>query len=86
MSMTLDIDPLDLVDPALPAHGCPHQVWTQLRAEAPVAYIEPPGYTPFWAITKHADLIAGASQPLIFSSAKGITLDRNRWDCTPRTR
>jgi cholest-4-en-3-one 26-monooxygenase len=40
-----------------------------------VAYFEPPGYPPFWAITKHADLIQVASQPLVFSSAKGITLD-----------
>jgi cytochrome P450 len=76
--MTLDIDPLDLVDPArYQRDGCPHQIWTRLRAEAPVAYFEPPGYPPFWAITKHADLIEVATQPLIFSSAKGITLDTN---------
>lgn len=77
MSMTLGIDPLDLVDPGrYQRDGRPHQLWAQLRAEAPVAYFEPPGYPPFWAITKHADLIQVASQPLIFSSAKGITLDR----------
>lgn len=76
MSMTVDIDPLDLVDPARFAqHGYPHHVWTQLRAEAPVAYIEPPGHPPFWAITKHADIVEAASQPQIFSSAQGITLD-----------
>jgi cholest-4-en-3-one 26-monooxygenase len=77
MAMTLGIDPLDLVDPThYQRYGRPHQQWAQLRAEAPVAYFEPPGYPPFWAITKHADLTAVASQPLIFSSAKGITLDR----------
>ena len=78
MSMTVDIDPLDLVDPARFARdGYPHHVWTRLRAEAPVAYIQPPGHTPFWAITKHADIVEAASQPLIFSSAQGITLDQD---------
>lgn len=78
MPMTLDVDPLDLVDPArYQRDGCPHEVWARLRAEAPVAYFEPPGYPPFWAITKHSDLIQVASQPLVFSSAKGITLDSN---------
>ena len=76
--MTLDIDPLDLVDPTrYQRDGYPHQLWARLRAEAPVAYFEPPGFPPFWAITKHADLVQVASQPLLFSSAKGITLDRN---------
>jgi cholest-4-en-3-one 26-monooxygenase len=76
MPMTLDIDPLDLVDPARFArNGYPHHVWTYLRAEAPVAYIEPPGYPPFWAITRHADIMQVASQPQRFSSASGITLD-----------
>ncbi len=76
MPMSLDIDPLDLVDPTRFAlHGYPHDVWTRLRAEAPVAYIEPPGYPPFWAVTKHADVQYAASQPQLFSSAQGITLD-----------
>ena len=30
----------------------------QLRKEAPVAYVDVPGYYPFWAITKHADVMA----------------------------
>jgi len=76
MSVNVDIDPLDLVDPVRFARdGYPHHVWTRLRAEAPVAYIEPPGHPPFWAVTKHADIIQVASQPEFFSSAQGITLD-----------
>jgi cholest-4-en-3-one 26-monooxygenase len=71
------VDPLDLVDPARYARrGYPHDVWTQLRADAPVAYMDPPGYEPFWAITKHADILQIASQPSRFSSAQGITLAR----------
>ena len=69
------IDPLDLVDPArFASNGYPDAVWTQLRAEAPVAYFEPSGYQPFWAITKHADIVEVASQPARFSSAHGLIL------------
>ncbi len=72
-----DIDPLELVDPARYAQrGYPHETWTQLRAESPVAYVQAAGYQPFWAITKHADILQIASQPLRFSSAHGITLAR----------
>jgi cholest-4-en-3-one 26-monooxygenase len=75
--MTPGIDPLELVDPARYARdGYPHAVWTRLRAEAPVAHFAPPGYRPFWAITKHADITEISSQPLRFSSAHGIILGR----------
>jgi cholest-4-en-3-one 26-monooxygenase len=73
--MTADVDVLDLVDPERYARrGYPHEVWTRLRAEAPVAYIEAPGYEPFWAITKHVDVLEISRQPLRFSSAPGIML------------
>jgi cholest-4-en-3-one 26-monooxygenase len=72
---TPSIDPLDLVDPERFArNGYPDAVWTQLRAESPVAYFEPPGYQPFWAITKHADIVSVASQPVAFSNAHGLIL------------
>ena len=56
------------------ARGYPDDVWTQLRAEAPVAWFEPAGYEPFWAITKHADIIDVASQPVRFSNEHGLIL------------
>jgi cholest-4-en-3-one 26-monooxygenase len=69
------IDPLDLVDPERFARkGYPHAVWTKLRAEAPVAKIEAPRFHPFWAVTKHADIVAISSQPRRFSNAYGLTL------------
>jgi cholest-4-en-3-one 26-monooxygenase len=71
------IDPLELVDPArYGERGYPHELWAQMRAEAPVAWIEPPDLEPFWAITKHADVQQVAAQPLRFSSARGIMLRR----------
>jgi cytochrome P450 len=75
--MTADVDVLDLIDPARYARsGYPHEAWTRLRAQAPVAYFSPEGWEPFWAITKHADILEIVKQPLRFSSAKGITLVR----------
>ncbi len=74
----IDIDPLDLVDPErFQRRGYPHDVWTRLRAEAPVARIEAEGQRPFWAITKHADIVQISAQPLRFSSAQGVTLPRD---------
>ncbi|HEY7137587.1 MAG TPA: cytochrome P450 [Acidimicrobiia bacterium] len=69
------VDPLDLVDPERYARrGYPHDVWTRLRREAPVASFAPDGFEPFWAITKHADVVEISKQPLRFSSEPGITL------------
>jgi cytochrome P450 len=77
-----DADGRALVDPEYYArHGYPHELWTRLRAEAPVARFAPPGFAPFWAITKHADIMAIAKHPELFSSAQGITLRR---EGTPR--
>jgi len=73
--MSADDDALVLVDSERSAReGYPHELWTRLRAAQPVAYFAPPGYEPFWAITKHADVLEISKQPLRFSSAQGITL------------
>ena len=34
-----------------------HALFTAMRREAPVVWLEPEGYPPFWAVTKHADII-----------------------------
>jgi cytochrome P450 len=64
---------MDLVEPARYArNGYPHAVWTRLRHEAPIAYFRPEGFEPFWAVTKHADVVEVASQPERFSNAHGL--------------
>ncbi len=71
------IDPLDFVEPGRFAqNGYPHDAWAILRAEAPVAYLEPPGYLPFWAVTKHSDIVEVAARPERFSNAHGLMLGR----------
>jgi cytochrome P450 len=34
-----------------------HAALTHLRANAPVSWVDVPGYRPFWAVTKHADVM-----------------------------
>jgi cytochrome P450 len=75
--VTVEEDGRALVDSARYASdGYPHDVWTRLRAEAPVARFEPPGFEPFWAVTRHADIMEIARRPEVFSSAEGLTLRR----------
>ena len=72
MSIT---DGLDLVSShAYATKGVPHALWTRLRAESPVHWCNPPGFEPFWAITRHADVCEISKQPDVFSSASGIAM------------
>lgn len=56
-----------LVDPAAYADDRRLQdAFTWLRANRPVAPIEVEGFDPFWAITKHADLMEIGRKPALF--------------------
>ena len=46
----------------------PHQAFAWLRANDPLRYIETEGYRPFWAVTKHADVVEVERQPELFAS------------------
>ena len=52
-------------------NGVPHELWTHLRKESPVYWYAQRGHTPFWAITKHEDIMEISSQPDIFSNEAG---------------
>ena len=52
-------------------NGVPHELWTHLRKESPVYWYAHRGHTPFWAITKHEDIMEVSSQPDIFSNEAG---------------
>ncbi|MEE9607985.1 MAG: cytochrome P450 [Myxococcota bacterium] len=69
MTRLADADAQRLVDAdSYAAHGYPHEIWTRLRRERPVAWVEPVGFEPFWAVTKHRDIRAISMQPDQFSS------------------
>lgn len=62
----------DLMDvTAYGGKGVPHDLWTKLRNEDPLFWYAQPGHTPFWAVTKHADIMEISSQPDIFSNEAG---------------
>jgi cytochrome P450 len=46
----------EIIDPVYYGrYGYPHASWAWLRRHAPVAWCEPPGMRPFWAITRYDD-------------------------------
>ena len=45
-----------------------HEALTHLRAKAPVSWVEANGYKPFWAITKHADVMDIERQNELFTN------------------
>jgi cytochrome P450 len=68
--MTESLDTLDVISAkTYGENGYPHDAWRRLRREAPVHWMQPPHYKPFWAITKHADIIEVSKQPERFRSA-----------------
>jgi cholest-4-en-3-one 26-monooxygenase len=58
-------------------NGYPHAEWTWLRKNAPVFWYERPNVDPFWAITKHADIIELGKQPDLFLNAPRLAVFEN---------
>jgi cytochrome P450 len=55
-------------------HGYPHAEWTWLRRHAPVLWYDRPNFEPFWAITRHADIIEISKQPDLFLNAPRLAV------------
>lgn len=63
----------DLDDPAAFDAGVPHSAFERLRIHDPVSWVteaDGPGY---WAVTRHADVMAVSADPVTFSSWAGGT-------------
>lgn len=59
-------------------HGYPHAEWRYLRRHAPVFWVEGrENFDPFWAITKHADIITLSKQPRLFLNAPRLAVFSN---------
>jgi cholest-4-en-3-one 26-monooxygenase len=60
----LTLDTLDIVgNDTFAENGYPHEAWALLRREAPVYWYDRDVKVPFWAITKHADIVSISRQP-----------------------
>jgi cytochrome P450 len=46
-----------------------HAALSHLRANAPVSWVDVPDYKPFWAITKHADIMAIERDNAVFTNS-----------------
>lgn len=58
MTLTVEQAGLALADPTAYADERRfHAALTLLRREAPVHWVQAPGYTPFWALTRHEDIM-----------------------------
>ena len=59
---------VDLKNPDLYRDGIPHEVFTRLRREAPVAWNPEDDGRGFWAVTRYEDIVAVSKRPEVFSS------------------
>jgi cytochrome P450 len=70
-----DFPDLDIISPdTFAARGYPHPDWKRLRREAPVCWWTRGVVNPFWAITKHADIIWLSKQPRRFLNAPRLAV------------
>ncbi len=68
MKHLLDID-------VLSSEGPPHAAYAEVRGREPVSWQEMPGVGGYWAVMKHADVVAVSRQPELFSAqTKGMQL------------
>ena len=69
----LTLETLDILTPDLYVErGYPHEEWALLRREAPVFWYQRENCEPFWAITRHADIVAISRQPELFRSTQRL--------------
>lgn len=60
-----------IVDPAVYAdQEALDDAFARLRAEDPLAWCEPEGFRPFWAVTKHADIMEISRQNALFTNGE----------------
>ena len=65
--MALSIDTIDIIGPDhYQQNGYPHAEWALLRREAPLYWFDRTDDDPFWAVTKHEDIVLLSRQPKKF--------------------
>ncbi|WP_165322429.1 cytochrome P450 [Rhizorhabdus phycosphaerae] len=75
-------DSRPLADPALfdpdrfASHGYPHDIWTEMRRDRPIAWHEDGIRQPFWALARYDDITAIGKDSDNFISSPGVTILR----------
>jgi cholest-4-en-3-one 26-monooxygenase len=80
MSTAVPLDPsrLDVISSEhYERGGYPFAEWAWLRRHDPVRWIEQPSYDPFWAITRHADVVELSKQPQLFQNGPRLAVFNN---------
>lgn len=62
---------MDLYDPASYVDGPPHEELASRRAREPVSWQATPDGSGYWAVLRHADVVAVARSPEVFSASLG---------------
>jgi cytochrome P450 len=67
---------LKLVSPShFAEHGYPYESWKLLRDHSPVHRVEQGDRLPFWAITRHADIVSISRRPDLFLNAPRLVIN-----------
>jgi cholest-4-en-3-one 26-monooxygenase len=79
-----DLATLDIISPDhYERGGYPYAEWAWLRRHAPLHWYERPTVDPFWAVTKHADIIEIGKQPEIFLNEPRLAVFGNEFPPPP---
>jgi cholest-4-en-3-one 26-monooxygenase len=75
MRSSLTLESIDIIrNDTYAQDGYPHEAWTLLRRRAPVFWYDRPGCRPFWAITKHEDIVRVSRAPEVFRNAPRLAV------------
>ena len=85
--MSKACESIDLSDAGLFAQGAPHALFARLRRERPVHWNAEAGGGGFWAILRHADVLAVSRDAETFSSGRrGIMIFDESFESSGRAR
>ena len=69
MAELLTLDTIDIIGPDTYAeNGYPHAAWKLLRRESPIHYWDRDVRFPFYAVTRHEDIVRISKQPKLFQN------------------
>jgi len=71
----LDLDTIDIIsNDSYAEHGYPHAAWTLLRREAPIWWNTRHVVNPFWAVTRHRDILEISKRPELFHNGPRLAV------------